>query len=224
MRVLIIEDEPRLAVNIAQALKENADFVADIAADGPEGLHLAKINPYDLLLLDLILPGMDGLEVLQELRQSGQTTAVLILTARDGREDIIAGLNAGSDDYLTKPFDMGELVARCKALVRRAYGQPNPILRTGTLTVDTLTRRVYYGEREVHLTATEYRTLEYLALRAGQIVSKTELLEHLYDFNWERFSNVIEVHISALRRKLDPSRKDNLIETLRGRGYLLREA
>jgi DNA-binding response OmpR family regulator len=223
MRVLIIEDESRLARNIAQVLKENTSFAVDICTEGVDGLHQAKTNPYDLIILDLILPGMDGLDILSELRSAGKTVAVLILTARDTPADIIAGLNKGGDDYLTKPFDMGELVARCKALIRRSYGLPHPKVTIGKLTVDTVARRVKVGNREIRLTAMEYRTLEYLAMRPGQIVSQTELLEHLYDFNWERFSNVIEVYVSALRRKLDPDRQCDFIETVRGQGYLLKE-
>jgi DNA-binding response OmpR family regulator len=223
MRVLIVEDESRLARNIAQVLKENANFAVDICTDGIDGLHLAKTNPYDLIVLDLMLPGMDGLEMLDKLRSTGKTVPVLILTARDTSTDIITGFNTGGDDYLTKPFDVGELVARCKALVRRAYGQTHPKIKVGKLTVDTVARRVKFNNSDVRLTAMEYRTLEYLAMRAGQIVSKTELLEHLYDFNWECFSNVTEVYISALRRKLDPDREYDLIETIRGQGYLLKE-
>lgn len=223
MRVLIVEDESRLARNVAQVLKESANFAVDICTEGVDGLHQAKTNPYDLIILDLMLPGIDGMEILSKLRTAGKAVPVLILTARDTSTDIIAGLNSGGDDYLTKPFDIGELVARCKALVRRSYGQTHPKLKVGKLTVDTVARRVKFGNRELHLTAMEYRTLEYLAMRTGQIVSKTELLEHLYDFNWERFSNVIEVYVSALRRKLDPNRQCDLIETIRGQGYLLKE-
>jgi len=223
MRVLIIEDESRLARNIAQVLKETANFAVDVCTEGVDGLHQAKGNPYDLIILDLTLPGIDGLEILSKVRSAGKTVPVLILTARDTSADIIAGLNSGGDDYLTKPFDMGELVARCKALVRRSYGQSHPELKVGKLTIDTIARRISCGNREVRLTGMEYRTLEYLAMRAGQIVSKTELLEHLYDFNWERFSNVTEVYISALRRKLDPDRQYDLIETVRGQGYLLKD-
>jgi DNA-binding response OmpR family regulator len=223
MRVLIVEDEARLARNIAQVLKESANFAVDVCTEGADGLHLAKTNSYDLIILDLTLPGMDGLDILGKLRSAGKTVAVLILTARDTSADIITGFDTGGDDYLTKPFDMGELVARCKALVRRAYGQPHPKVEVGKLTIDTVARRVKFNNSEVCLTAMEYRTLEYLAMRAGQIVSKTELLEHLYDFNWECFSNVTEVYISALRRKLDPNRKYDLIETVRGQGYLLKE-
>jgi DNA-binding response OmpR family regulator len=223
MRVLIIEDESRIAKNIAQVLKENANFAVDICTDGVDGLHQAKSNTYDLIVLDLTLPGMDGLDILNKMRSSGKTVPVLILTARDTSADIITGLNSGGDDYLTKPFDMGELVVRCKALVRRSYGQTHPKIKVGKLTIDTVARRVKFNNSEVRLTAMEYRTLEYLAMRVGQIVSKTELLEHLYDFNWERFSNVLEVYVSALRRKLDPDRKYDLIETIRGQGYLLKE-
>jgi two-component system response regulator PhoP len=223
MRALIVEDEVRLAENIAQVLGERESFACDISTNGVDGLHLAKTNPYDVVILDLMLPGLDGYAVLRQLRHDGHNVPVLILTARDSRADIVAGLDAGSDDYLTKPFDMGELVARCKALVRRAYGHSRPQLQIGRLTVDTVGRNVVCDGQNVRLTATEYRALEYLALRAGQIVSKTELLEHLYDFNWERFSNVLEVHISALRRKLDPQRAYEPIETIRGQGYRLKE-
>ena len=223
MRVLIVEDEARLARNIAQVLKESANFAVDVCTEGVDGLHLAKTNSYDLIILDLTLPGMDGLDILGKLRSAGKTVAVLILTARDTSADIITGFDTGGDDYLTKPFDMGELVARCKALVRRAYGQTHPKVEVGKLTIDTVARRVKFNNSEVRLTAMEYRTLEYLAMRTGQIISKTELLEHLYDFNWECFSNVTEVYISALRRKLDPDRKYDLIETVRGQGYLLKE-
>jgi two-component system response regulator PhoP len=223
MRVLIIEDEFRLAENIARVFRERAGFAVDISTEGIDGFHMAKTNPYDLLVLDLMLPGLGGLDILDRLRNEGQTMPVLILTARDTSADIIAGLNAGGDDYLTKPFDMGELLARCKALIRRSYGHVSSKIKVGPLSVDTVARRVELDNRQVRLTGMEYRTLEYLIMRAGQIVSKTELLEHLYDFNWECFSNVTEAYISALRRKLDPQQKYKLIETLRGQGYLLRE-
>ncbi len=222
MRVLVIEDEVRLAQNIAQVLKETVGYAVDVCMGGAEGLHMAQTNPYDLIILDLSLPELDGMEILTKLRMAGNRTAVLILTARDTQEDIVRGLNAGSDDYLTKPFDIAELVARCKALVRRAYDRPDPYLRIGELTINTNSREVCIAGRTVHLTAMEYRTLEYLALRSGQIVSKEDLLEHLYDFNWERFSNVLEVYISALRRKLDPERIHQILHTVRGQGYMLR--
>lgn len=221
MRVLIIEDESRLAQNVAQVLEETAGYAVDVCVRGTDGLHMAQTNPFDLIILDLTLPDLDGMEILAALRGAGKRTPVLILTARDTPADVAQGLNAGSDDYLTKPFDMTELVARCRALIRRAYDRPDPCLRIGELTIDTIARQVHIGQRSVHLTAMEYRTLEYLALRAGQIVSKEDLLEHLYDFNWERFSNVLEVYISALRRKLDPDRALKLLSTVHGQGYVL---
>ncbi len=222
MRVLVIEDEPQLADNIAQILKEGAGYAVDISNDGTEGLHFAATNPYDLIVLDLMLPGMSGLDILKQIRDKGNDTAVLILTARDSSDDIVKGLNYGSDDYLTKPFDIGELVARCKALIRRSYRKPNPVITLGDIAINTLARTVEINNKLVDLTATEYKTLEFLALRKGEVVTKTELLEHLYDFNWERFSNVIEVHISSLRRKLDPDKKNNIIKTIRGHGYIIK--
>jgi len=224
MRVLIIEDERRLARNIATVLREQASFAVDISADGEDGLHMAMTNPYDLVLLDLMLPKIGGREILRRLRQAGKGTAVLILTARDARADIVEGLDAGCDDYVTKPFDMGELVARCKALVRRSYDRPSPEIRVGGLVVNTAARRVTCGGRAVVLPAMEYRLLEYLALRGGQVVSKSEILERLYDFESEKFSNVVEVYISSLRRKLSACGPGAVIHTMRGQGYMLEEA
>jgi two-component system response regulator PhoP len=221
MRALIVEDEARLARNIAQALRENAGYAVDIAPDGQEGLFLAESNAYDVVLLDLMLPKVDGLVLLTEIRRVGQHTPVLILTARDEKESVVALLNAGADDYLTKPFDLGELLARTKALVRRGKGQSSPVLKVGELEINTLKRVVRRSGQVITLTAMEYRVLEYLAHRRGAVVSKSELLEHLYDYNWEKFSNVIEVYISALRRKLEEGSPAPLIRTLRGQGYLL---
>lgn len=224
MRVLIVEDEQRLARNIARVLEEEVSFVVDISTDGEDGRHMAMTNPYDLIILDLMLPVVSGMEILRDLRAGGSITPVLILTARDAAEDIIEGLETGSDDYLTKPFDIGELVARCKALVRRAYDRPNPVIKIGELAINTATRIVSYHCKRVLLSAMEYRLLEYLAMRAGEVVSKEDILEHLYDFNSERFSNVVEVYISSLRRKLAPAGGSELIHTLRGQGYLLGDA
>ena len=219
MRVLIIEDERRLADNIARSLRESAGYAIDCAYAGDEGLYMAQSNPYDLVLLDLMLPGMDGSAVLQKLRATGIASPVLVLTARDERESIIHLLNEGADDYVTKPFDLGELIARAKALIRRGKGHGAPILRVQDVEIDTSRQQVSRSGKPILLSAMEYRVLEYLAHRQGAVVSKTELLEHLYDFNWERFSNVIEVYISGLRRKLD-DRSGELIKTLRGQGYL----
>jgi len=223
VRVLIVEDEPRLAENIARSLRESAGYAVDVAPDGQEGLFLAESNPYDSVILDLMLPKLDGMQVLTRIRRAGQRTPVLVLTARDDKESVVALLNAGADDYLTKPFDLGELLARVKALIRRGKGQPSPVLTIGDLQLNTVARTVQRGERMVTLTAMEYRVLEYLAHRPRAVVSKTELLEHLYDYNWEKFSNVIEVYISGLRRKLDDGSSRELIHTSRGQGYILQD-
>jgi DNA-binding response OmpR family regulator len=222
MRVLIVEDERRLAENIARSLRESAGYAVDVALDGEDGLYMAQSNSYDLLVLDLMLPKIDGLTVLKKLRDGGTHTPVLVLTARDEKESIINLLNAGADDYVAKPFDLGELLARAKALVRRGKGQSAPILKVGDIEISTSDLTVRRKGALVTLTAMEYRVLEYLAHRPGAVVSKTELLEHLYDFNWERFSNVIEVYISGLRRKLEDGSDSKLIHTLRGQGYMLR--
>lgn len=221
MRVLVVEDEVRMAENIARSLREGASYAVDIATDGEEGLYMAQSEPYDAVLLDLMLPRLDGVQLLRKLRSTKQDTPVLVLTAREEKESVVALLNAGADDYLTKPFDLGELLARTKALVRRGKGQASPVVSVGDLEINTSNRSVHRAGKNIALTAMEYRVLEYLAHRAGAIVSKTELLEHLYDYNWEKFSNVIEVYISGLRRKLDNGASRQLIHTLRGQGYKL---
>lgn len=221
MRVLVVEDEERLAQNVAAVLRDIALCAVDIAPDGEEGLFLARSSGYDLVVLDLMLPKLTGLQVLKSLRADSNNVAVLILTARDEKEIVIRLLNSGADDYLTKPFDLGEFVARCKALMRRGKGERSPVIKTGPLEVNTATRRVQVNGARIALTAMEYRVLEYLALRRGALVSKVELLEHLYDYNWEKFGNVIEVYISGLRRKLEGAAKEKLIQTVRGLGYAL---
>jgi len=221
--VLVVEDEPRLARNIAQVLAEEASYAVDISTDGEDGLHMARTNPYDLIVLDLMLPKVDGIEILKRLRADGHRTPVLILTARDSTEDVKRGLDLGGDDYLTKPFDTRELVARTKAIIRRAYDRPDPVIVVGELRINTVTRAVTFQGKPLLLTATEYRMLEYLAMRSGEVVSKAELVEHLYDFGAENFSNVIEVYISSLRKRLDPGLPHRLIHTIRGRGYGLGE-
>jgi DNA-binding response OmpR family regulator len=223
MRVLIVEDEVRLARNIASVLADVAGFAVDLSHEGEDGQHMALTNPYDLIILDLMLPKVDGWTILRRMRSEEVLTPVLVLTARDSAGDVIRGLDLGCDDYLTKPFDMGELVARCKALIRRAHGKPAPVLRVGPLSINTHTRGVSFEGRSYVLPAMEYRLLEYLAMRAGEVVSESDILEHLYDFNSERFSNVVAVYISALRRRFDPNRPHKLIHTLRGHGYLLGE-
>ncbi|HXN23231.1 MAG TPA: response regulator transcription factor [Candidatus Dormibacteraeota bacterium] len=222
MRVLVVEDERRLAENIAKSLRESGGYAVDVATDGEDGLFMAESNPYDVILLDLMLPHIDGFQLLQRFRGSGHRAPVLVLTAREEKESVVALLNAGADDYLTKPFDLGELLARTKALIRRDKGQPSPLITFNDLEINTVERAVRRCGSVVSLTAMEYRVLEYLAHRPGAVVSKTELLEHLYDYNWEKFSNVIEVYISGLRRKLDDGSSQQLIHTIRGHGYALR--
>jgi len=224
MHVLIVEDEERLAQNLAMAISKNAGFVVDIALEGNEGLHLALSGVFDAVILDLMLPGMSGHALLTALRRAGHKTPVLVLTAREDKASIIGLLDSGADDYLAKPFDLGELLARVKALIRRSKGQASSSLVLGDLVLDTNTRSAMRSETRVELTPMEYRTLEYLMMRQGSVVSKEELLEHLYDYNWEKFSNVIEVYISTLRRKIDSGSSERLIHTLRGHGYVLRRS
>ena len=223
MRVLIVEDEKRLAENVGRSLQESAGYAVDIARDGEEGFYLATTNAYDLIILDLMLPKLTGEELLKRYRTRDAATPVLVLTARDEKELVVRLLNAGADDYMAKPFDLGEFLARSKALVRRGKGQRSPVMAVGDLQINTVERTVRRGKREIHLAPMEYRVLEYLALRPRAVVSKTELLEHLYDFNWEKFGNVIEVYISGLRRKIDDGQDTKLIHTYRGQGYTLRE-
>lgn len=221
MRVLVVEDEIKLARNIADILRDHALCAVDIANDGEEGLFQARSLPYDLLVLDLMLPKLTGLQLIKRFRSQGGNSPVLVLTARDEKELVVKLLNVGADDYLTKPFDLGEFVARCKALLRRGKGKHSPAIQIGPLEIDIVMRAARVHGKRILLTAMEWRVLEYLALRDGAVVSKEELLEHLYDFNWERFGNVIEVYISGLRRKLEGVAGKRLIQTVRGLGYAL---
>jgi two-component system, OmpR family, response regulator PhoP len=221
MRVLLVEDEIRLAENIAAALRDGPGFAVDLAEDGQIGLYLAKDRCYDLIILDLMLPKLDGLSLLKKARASGDRTPVLILTAQGETRSIIDLLNAGADDYLSKPFDLGELIARTKALIRRGKGAAHPMLTAADLELNTLEQSVRRAGKPIDLSPMEYRILEYLMHRPRVVVSKQELLEHLYDYNWEHHSNVIEAHVSNLRRKLDAASSQPSIETLRGRGYRL---
>lgn len=223
MRVLIIEDEIRLARNIAKVLDEEYSWAVDISTDGEDGRHMAMTNPYDLIILDLALPKLSGLEILADLRRREVAVPVLVLTARDTTGDIIQGLEAGSDDYMVKPFDMGELIARCRALVRRSYGRAAPVIEIGPVNINTAKHQVMVRGKPVRLSAMEYRLLEYLAMRAGEVVSKADIVEHLYDFGSDNFSNVVEVYICSLRRKVGSGAGAELIHTLRNQGYLLGE-
>lgn len=225
MRVLVVEDEIRLAENIARGLREGPGFAVDVAHDGEDALHLltggATGGHYDLLVLDLMLPRANGESVVRRLRGARDSTPILMLTAVNTTEKTIALLNLGADDYMTKPFDLGELIARCRALIRRGKGASQPVLEFGPLRLHTAEQTVTDGGHAIELSPTEYRILEYLMHRPRVIVSKRELLEHLYDFTWEHHSNVIEVHVSNLRKKLRSRSEGEWVETLRGRGYRL---
>jgi two-component system response regulator PhoP len=221
MRALVIEDEARVAENIAEALRESAGLAVDVAHTGLDGAELGRQANYDLIVLDLMLPGMDGFAVLRAIRAKGQPAPVLVLTAVGEKTSIVRLLNAGADDYLAKPFDLGEMLARAKALIRRGKGVSHPKIELADLVIDTLERTVTVAGKAVDLSPTEYRALEYLSHRPRSVISKQVLLEHLYDYNWEHHSNVIEAHISNLRRKLNRDGEGHWIETLRGRGYRL---
>jgi DNA-binding response OmpR family regulator len=221
MRVLIVEDQKRLRTWLQKGLTEDG-YVVDAAGDGREGLWYALGNSYDLIILDLMLPGLDGLSILQRLRAAGREDQVLILTAKDTVPDRVKGLDLGADDYLAKPFAFEELLARVRALVRRGYGTHRSVVQIGELWIDTAKRRVWRGEQEVELRAMEYKLLEYLARRIGETASRTEIWEHLYDFGSQTASNVVDVYVASLRRKLDRPGEQSLIQTRRGLGYLLR--
>ncbi len=224
MRLLVIEDERRVAENIAAALREGPGYAVDLAYDGEEGAHLAVTGEYDLIILDLMLPKLNGTSVLKRIRAQGSKMPVLVLTAVTTKASTIELLNNGADDYLGKPFDLGELIARAKALIRRARGVSHPVLRVGDLVVDTIEKTVARNGLELELSPTEYRIMEYMSYRPRSVISKQTLLEHLYDYNWEHHSNVIEAHVSNLRRKLNRGTSSSpfqWLETMRGRGYRL---
>jgi len=218
MRALVIEDEDKLREQIVDRLQAEG-FAIDAAADGDEGLYLAREMPIDVAVIDLGLPGTDGMEIIRKVRDEGHLYPILILTARDRWEDRVAGLEAGADDYLGKPFHLEELLARLRALLRRVGGWAHPVLDFDGLRIETREQQVTVAEEGISLTAFEYRVLEYLAIHAGEVISKPVLLDHLYEEDTERDTNVLEVFVRRLRRKLDPESTLNPIETLRGRGY-----
>ena len=221
MRVLVVEDERRLSDNISTALRDGPGFAVDQCPDGEEALLACGSVEYDLLILDLMLPRLHGSQVLRKLRGRGCATPVLILTAVSETQSTIDLLDLGADDYMTKPFDLGELVARSRALVRRGKGVKQTSLTFGSIVLNTASQAVRAQGQAVDLSPTEYRILEYLMHHPKKVISKRELLEHLYDFTWEHHSNVIEAHVSNLRRKLRGALEHELIENLRGRGYRL---
>lgn len=214
MRILVAEDDTTLSQQIKSALTEEGRTV-DTAADGDEALFLGQTEPYDLVVLDIGLPGRDGVSVLKDWRRNNVTTPVLILTARDGWSERVDGLDAGADDYMTKPFHMPELSARIRALLRRQAGRPNPVFECGSITFDTRTNKVLNDGMSVSLTAQELSVLSYLFHNAGRMISRTELSEHIYAYDGDRDSNTIAVFVNRLRKKLGKG----LIESARGQGY-----
>jgi two-component system response regulator PhoP len=220
MRILLVEDDEDLQASLADILRD-AGYAVDVSGDGVEGLFFAEEYALDLAIIDLGLPGMSGLDLIRKLRAQERRFPVLILTARSEWQDKVEGLEAGADDYLTKPFHPEELKARVGALIRRAAGHTQSVIEFGPFSVDLASQRVRRGEKEIDLTTYEYKVFEYLLMHPDEVVTKTDLSEHLYEEDADRDSNVIEVFVGRLRRKIDPRGKMNPIETLRGRGYRL---
>lgn len=220
MRLLLVEDEVDAARMLARGLREHA-YAVDVAQDGDEALQKLHANPYDAVILDIMLPKRDGLEVCRTIRSRHLATPVLMLTALDQVENRIAGLDMGADDYLTKPFDFGELLARVRALLRRGPALQPTVLRVGDLMIDTRARTVKRGSHRIELTAREYALLEYLARRQGEVVGRADISEHVWEESYDPFSNLIEVYVQRLRRKIDTDPFGRLIHTRRGEGYML---
>jgi heavy metal response regulator len=221
MRILIIEDEGKIAAFLKRGLKEEG-YAVDVAADGEQGYFLASTQDCDLIILDLMLPGLDGLDLCRKLRAEGNEARILVLTAKDKVRDKVQGLNAGADDYLTKPFAFEELLARVRALLRkRETGSPTK-LQVADLTMDLLTHKVLRAGREIELTSREFALLEYLIRNVETVVTRTMIAEHVWDVNFDTFTNVIDVYMSYLRDKIDRAFPDKLIRTVRGRGYVIK--
>lgn len=221
MRVLVAEDDAKAARFLVQGLEEEGHAV-DVAADGETAARLGAIHPYDVIILDIMLPMRDGLTVARELRRNGTTTPILMLTARDSTPDVVRGLDAGADDYLTKPFAFDELLARVRALGRRAGGEPHAILRIADLEVDRVRRTVRRGNRRIDLAPREFRLLEHMMLYPEHVMTRTNLLDKVWDMTFDPGTNVVDAHISNLRKKLEEGGASRLIHTVRGVGYVLR--
>jgi heavy metal response regulator len=220
MRILLVEDERKIASFIKRGLKEER-YIVDVAHDGENGLYLAEINPYDLIILDVMLPGKDGMAVCKELRKNKIDTPILMLTAKDRVTDKVQGLNSGADDYLTKPFSFVEFLARVRALLRRKKTDKATILKIADLEIDQLTHKVKRKDKEIQLSSKEYALLEYFMLNANQIITRTMISEHVWNENFDSFTNVIDVYVNYLRKKIDKGFKKQLIHTIRGAGYIL---
>jgi DNA-binding response OmpR family regulator len=222
MRVLLVEDERRLAGYIQKGLSEEA-FAVDVATDGESGVERAQTTKYDLIVLDLMLPGIDGMAVCRQLRSAGNDVPILVLSARGLVDDRVAALNAGADDYLTKPFEFAELSARIRAVLRRRQPTAFHPLSVGDLVLDPVSRIVRRGDRRLDLTQKEYALLEYLLRHAGQVVTRTMIAEHVWNFTWDRMTNVIDVYVNHIRKKLEAQGEPRLIHAVRGAGYVIRE-
>ena len=223
MRLLLVEDDSRIARFVAKGLREQA-YAVDIAGTGDDALYQAEINTYDLIILDVMIPGRDGFEVCKALRKSGLRTPILMLTARDGVDDRIKGLDQGADDYLTKPFEFGELLARLRALLRRSSELRPPQITVADLVIDTAAQTAARGGRKISLTTKEFALLEYLARNVGRVIGRAEIAEHVWDETFDPFSNLIEVYVNRLRGKVDSGAGAHLIHTRRGAGYLFGRA
>ena len=222
MKILIVEDEKKLAEILKKGLEENS-FSVDLSFDGEEGLYMAETYNYDAVILDIMLPKMDGLTVLNKLRENNINVPVLMFTARGEIEDRVEGLNKGADDYISKPFDFSELLARLKAVIRRNKGKGSSLITIDDLSIEMNSRSVKRGDKELKLSSKEYNLLEYLALNKGRVISRTELTEHIYDMDFDLDSNIIDVYINYLRNKIDKNHNKKLIHTVRGAGYILKE-
>jgi DNA-binding response OmpR family regulator len=221
MRILVVDDDRRLCAIIKRGLLEEA-YAVDLAYDGEDGEYLGEVNPYDLIILDIMLPKKDGIEVCRELRTKKVNTPILMLTAKDTVDDRVRGLDTGADDYLVKPFAFNELLARIRALLRREGMSKSPELRVADLTLNTLTRQVWRGQRPIELTTKEYVILEYFMRHPNMVVTRTMLEEHAWDYDFDSLSNLVDVYIRRLRRKIDTEGEDSLIQTVRGAGYRLK--
>lgn len=222
MRILLVEDEKRMASFIKRGLTEQR-YTVDVAHDGDNGLFLAEVNPYDLIILDVMLPGTDGISICRELRKKNIEVPILMLTAKDDVRDKIFGLDSGADDYLTKPFAFDEFLARVRVLLRRQRVNKTTTLKVADLEMDQLTHKVTRGGKEIELTATEYSLLEYLMLNANQVVTRTMISEHVWDQDFDSFSNVINVYVNYVRKKVDTGFSKKLIQSVRGTGYILKD-
>ena len=221
MRILIVEDDKKVAGFIKKGLEEET-YAVDVAYDGEEGFHLAAMNDYDMIILDLMLPKMDGLEVLAQLRDKKVSTPILLLTAKDAVEDKVTGLNKGADDYLTKPFAFSELLARIRSLLRRGQAETQTELKVGDLILDMVSHKVSREGEEIELTGKEYSLLEYFMRNEGKVLTRTMIAEHVWDYNFDTFTNVIDVYVNHLRKKIDMKYPAKLLHTLRGVGYVMR--